>query len=382
MDSTIYKQQERRAREHLANWRIAQRHNLDRFEKVGFPVRVQSVAETRQLIDTMQEGRFLGYQQELGGLSQTDACMLASACARLMEFQLTTYPGFAPRPALDSLMAMLASYKKLAGLKPGFASIVEVGPGSGYLSLFLAQHSGLKSYALTESCESFYLLQHLLNAHLFGKNFHQTATLADAPCFFVRPNDPLSEFIEAMPPSTIKPCRVTHYPWWRLGQLASNACADIVVCNAHFLEFNVEALRDYLALFKQILVADGFIVCQCFGFESPEHDRNYLLEELRAARIAPLFINWGGHVKARGFWETHMAADHLFVRNGDERRFAVANGVFITETHPLFDQCYQPENYAIHTLQNATCLEVFFSKPEQGRIFSKDEIRSLSLHSG
>ena len=382
MNSILYQKMEGHARTHLANWRIGQRHNLDRFEKVGFPVRIQSVAETRQLIDTMQEDRFLSYQQELGGLSQEDATMLASACARLMEFQQTTYPGFAPRPALDSLMAMLACYKKLAGLKPGFASVIEVGPGSGYLSFFLAQHPGLRSYALTESCESFYLLQHLLNTHLFGQDFHQTATREEAPGFFVRPDDPLSEFIEAEPPLEKKPYRVTHYPWWRLGQLAHNECAEIVVSNANFLEFSVEALRDYLALFQQVLTPGGLIVCQCFGFETPEHDRTYLLEILHAARIAPLFVNWGGQVKARGFWESHMAGDNRFVNHGDERRFTVANGVFVTETHPLFDQCYQPENYTIHTLQNVAFLEVFFAQPEQGRIFSKDEICSLSLSAG
>ena len=340
------------------------------------------MAETRQLIDTMQEGRFLSYQQELGGLSQEDAITLASACAQLMEFQQTTYPGFTPRPALDSLMAMLACYKKLAGLKPGFTSVVEVGPGSGYLSFFLAQHPGLKSYTLTESCESFYLLQHLLNAHLFGQDFHQTVTREDAPSFFVRPDDPLSEFIEAEPSLEKKPCRVTHYPWWRLGQLARNECAEIVVSNANLLEFNVAALRDYLALFQQVLTPGGLIVCQCFGFETPEHDRTYLLEVLRSARIAPLFVNWGGQVKARGFWESHMTGDNRFVNHGDERRFAVANGVFITETHPLFEQCYQPENFTIHTLQDAACLEIFFAKPEKARIFSKKEIHSLSLSSG
>ena len=374
MDSTIYREQERRAKEHLANWRIGQRHNLDQFEKVGFPVRVGSVAETRQLLDTMQEGRFLRYQEELGGLSPQDADMLTKACARLMDFQRAAYPHFAPRPALDSLMAMLTSYKKLAGLKPSFRSILEVGPGSGYLSLFLAFHPGLESYVLTESCESFYLLQHLLNSHLFGRDFHQTAAQDADPAFFVRPNDPLTQYIEAEPELETPPSLARHYPWWRLGQLARNERVDLVVSNANFLEFNVEALRDYLALFKQVLAPDGLLVCQCFGFESPEHDRNYLLEELRAARIAPLFINWGGHSKARGFWERCMAGDNRFVENGDERRFTVANGVFITERHPLFAQCYQAENYTIHTMQNADCLDVFFTKPEQGRIYSRQEI--------
>ena len=42
LDSQIYRTNEQLAKSLLPNWRIGQVHNLDQFERVGFPVRAYS----------------------------------------------------------------------------------------------------------------------------------------------------------------------------------------------------------------------------------------------------------------------------------------------------------------------------------------------------
>lgn len=373
LDATLYRDEERAAKRQAPNWRIPQTHNLDMFEKSGFPVRVHSLADIRQLIDTMQEGRFEAYQKELGGLDEEDAELFIDACQSLVRFQQTHFPHHPPLLALDTLMAMFASYKKITSLKPNFSTILEVGPGCGYLSLFLKHWAQLETYVLTESCESFYLLQHYLNSYLYGPQFAQTIGKDSTANFFVRDESPLSECLGGPPRFPSHDTIVHQYPWWKLGELAANhSNFDLAVSNANFLEFTTEALRDYFGLFKKVLAPDGLIVCQCFGFESVERNREYLLEELKQAGVAPLFINWGGHPKARGFWKDHCDEECDFILENDERRFTVANGVFVTEKHPLFKLCSKDANFTIHTVQNAQPLKAFFNESDTGRIISKE----------
>ncbi|MDD4951389.1 MAG: hypothetical protein PHV85_02450, partial [Desulfovibrionaceae bacterium] len=284
-----YRDMESMARRGLADWRVARRHNLDHYERYGFPVRITTFLETRQLLDTMQESRFERLQEELGGLSEADLGALVEACLELARFQRRHYPGRSLLLPLDTVLAMLVVYKKLDGLAPGFKSILEVGPGCGYLALFLRNRADLENYSLTESCESFYILQDAVNRQLFKERFQQLVHDQAEGEWFIRPDDPLRSWLSLA--SSDAPKTVFHYPWWKLGALAaSNARFDLVNSNANLLEFNPEALRDYLALFRMKLNKNGLFFAHCYGFESPEKDRQYLYEELYRAGFAPLFI--------------------------------------------------------------------------------------------
>ena len=57
MDITQYRRAENSARQELLNWRHGQAMLPIVFERVGFPVRVESTADLVQMIDTMQEWR-------------------------------------------------------------------------------------------------------------------------------------------------------------------------------------------------------------------------------------------------------------------------------------------------------------------------------------
>lgn len=376
LDPAQYRREESRAKATLPNWRLAQRHGATLFQHVGFPVRVDCLDELGMLLDTMQEGRFEAIQQELGGLTEVEQDLLAQALAEAVRFQLAHFGSRAPVLPLDTVTAMLAAYRKMQALAPGFRRVLEVGPGCGYLGLFLARHPELEQYAAVEATESFYLLQHHLYAHLFGAGFREELAPRGESAHFGVEFGPEASALPILPAA-----RATHHPWWRLGDLArAEAPAtggkgfDLVVCNAAMLEFEAPALRDYLALFSQVLAPGGAVFAQCFGFETPERDRNYLLAALREARLAPVFIAWGGHPKGRGFWEQRSPAGcPSFVPAADDRRFTTAQGVFVAQGHPMWEAASRPENYCIHTLSDFAPLAHFFARPQDARVLTAQE---------
>ncbi|WP_027186529.1 hypothetical protein [Desulfovibrio inopinatus] len=371
-----YRDHETMAKKSLPNWRIAQRHNLDHFERFGFPVRISTFQETRPLLNTMQEGRFEKLQDELGGLEPADVTTLRDACIELVTFQRRHYPGNNVVIPLDTMLAMLVVYKKLTAVAPGFRSILEVGPGCGYLSFFLKGHPGLQNYTLTESCESFYILQDAVNRHVFGEGFQQMIHAEPVEEWFIRDDDPLQKVFTMTSMEAVKKAR--HYPWWRLGDIAASQNSfDVVNSNANLLEFNPDALRDYLSLFHRTVKAEGVFFVHCFGCETPEKNRLYLYENLYQAGFAPLFISHGAHIKAREAWQMHIAGQCECIQSHDARKFVVGHGVFVKEGHPLFASNYSKDNYKDMYITDFTGIETFFKSPsEKSRFYSKEEIIS------
>ncbi|GFK94943.1 hypothetical protein NNJEOMEG_02791 [Fundidesulfovibrio magnetotacticus] len=372
-----YRDRESLAKRALPNWRIGQRHNLDHFERFGFPVRITHFLETRQLLDTMQESRFGKLQEELGGLTDADALLLADACADLAAFQLQHYPGNRVIVPLDTLLAMLVVYRKLSAVAPGFRSILEVGPGCGYLAFFLKRHPGLENYSLTESCESFYILQDAINRRLFQGRFRQMLSEDSGGEWYIRRDDPLHAALSLT--DVEAQATVRHYPWWKLGDIADSKTAfDVVNSNANLLEFNTDALRDYLNLFREKLKPQGVFFAHCFGCESPEKNRAYLYEELYRAGFAPLLICHGAHIKAREYWTGRLAGQCDPIAPDDARKFVVGNGVFVRQGHPLHEAHYARENYQDMYAADFPGLAAFFAPPPPGcRLRSREEIIAL-----
>ncbi|MBA4357176.1 MAG: hypothetical protein C0405_05575, partial [Desulfovibrio sp.] len=118
LDPAQYRHEETRAKALLPNWRLASRHGATLFTRVGFPVRVEALDELGMLLDTMQEGRFEAIQQELGGLTEAEQELLVAALAEAVRFQLAQFGGRAPVLPLDTVTAMLASYRKMQALAP------------------------------------------------------------------------------------------------------------------------------------------------------------------------------------------------------------------------------------------------------------------------
>jgi hypothetical protein len=345
LDTARYRLAEQIAKQQLPTWRIAQRHALEVFEKAGFPVRAESLADLRPLLDTMQENRFDGYMRELGGLTPANEALLVGALREIGLFQLKYFNSQEIIIPFSTVMSALAIYHKISILKPGFRNVLELGPGCGYTMLFFAQHPALENYSSVEACESFYLLQSLLGTHVFGTGLREYAAVAGEP-----PPQPAwqggvsSHASEYEHLNTLDLSRVSrhrevcsHYPWWRIPDLA--ACGrkfDVVTSNANLNEFSTSALSEYLALSCELLADDGIFFFQCPGWN---HDGREVMKFLYEAGFAPLFL-------AQGTVELQLAGPDGGAQRSIHQEFTVPNGVLIKRGHPLWAERFRWDLFA------------------------------------
>jgi hypothetical protein len=386
LDIPSYRMHEEMAKSSLPTWWISQRHNLELFEKGGFPVRISMLSQLRQVVDTMHENRFDAFMREIGGLTNEEAAALIRACQDLVLFQRLHFPNHKPLVPLSTLFSVLLVAQKLKALKPNFRSVLEIGAGCGYLPLFLRLHQPLENYTQIEACETFYLFQHYVNQFLFGDRFEQNVYLREVSWakFYVaelanstrnlRPSDKAErteEFCQAAEPKL-----AYQYPWWNIGALAESATRfDIVVSNANLLELTPAALEDYLTLIDEKLERNGVFFVQCLGSPAAR-DTNYLWQTLYTHGFAPIFLTLGGTTKGADEWTSND--NFLGATPGDPRPFALANAVFVNRQHEAFRACYHRDNFRNGFYARVPGLrEAFFQIPGQRRSYSKTDIMTL-----
>ncbi|HEY4256781.1 MAG TPA: hypothetical protein VGM66_06185 [Candidatus Udaeobacter sp.] len=374
LDSATYRVNEQLAKASLPAWQIAQTHNVDHFEKVGFPVRINSVQDLGPLLDTMQENRFEKYMTELGGLTPQEYVQVIEACRHSVLFQLNFFPGRQPVLPASTLLSVFCLYKKLRGVNPSFRSVLEIGPGCGYLSYFLRHHHALENYSQIEACESFYILQNLVNLHCFGPDFAERAFMpagSDLSNHYSVPNA-VTEFAPFVHLSRAEP-RCTHYPWWRIGELTTrNIKFDIVTSNANLLEFSQAALRDYLSLVHQVLAPQGAFVVQCMGY--PSHGSiQSLIEKFRETGFALLAMPQENlttpppKMARPSNLLTELKGETM---QSDPVVFTVNNALLVKAGHPLYEKYRDPRNYRMEFVGDEPLVnDVFFSRPSQRQMY-------------
>jgi hypothetical protein len=380
LDPQTYRASELLAKSMIPHWRIAQTHNLDHFERAGFPVRISSIRELGPIIDTMQERRFAKYVSELGGLSDTEYEITLAACCDAVLFQMTYLPHREPVLPISTLLSALALYKKLCGVNESFKSVLEIGPGCGYLSFFLKHHRALENYSQIEACESFYLLQNLVNLYCFGHHCDDRALPHEnTPGIDVFAQEgPATEPSSKVRPKGLSPCSY-HYPWWRIGELLSqDRRFDLVTSNANLLEFNPAALDDYLALLQRVLSPEGAFVVQCTGFPAHGSDEQ-LLAKMHAKGFAPLFFVQQNKPIKNPLEPAALSAGTL-----SSVQFDVTNALFVRSGHPLFARYHQKPGGRLHFAATEPVVgRVYFERPPQRRFptaqeFLEDTERALS----
>ncbi|PZT48642.1 hypothetical protein B6S12_03125 [Helicobacter valdiviensis] len=196
---------------------------------------------------------------------------LVTACKKSLEFQKVYFQNKRYFIPLEILSASCIVYYRLKTIKPNFENIFEIGPGSSGMSYFLSQYKFLKDYSYTDACESFYMLQNLVNMYCFGGEFKNFALEFIEDNFY----DPETkskailarqkrEFVE-----TRQNIKANAYPWWKVSHLLSKKNHfDIVLSNANLQEFSSDCLHDYLLLSKEILKDDGILYANCLGLAS------------------------------------------------------------------------------------------------------------------
>ncbi len=372
LDAETYRISERLAKAQSPTWRISAAHNVDHFERVGFPVRISSYRDLGQLLDTMQEFRFDKYMRELGGLTDEEYALVIEACKEVVLFQATYLPNRRPILPISTLLSNFTLYKKMIGIDRNFDSVLEIGPGCGYLSFFLRRHSALRNYTQIEAAESFYILQSLINVHCFGAQFEERAFLQEETSvlnYFAAPS-PFTEIAPHIHFDRRKLC--SHYPWWRIGELPGQERKfQIVMSNANLLEFNPTALEDYLSLLLEVLEPEGVFLMQCAGY--PAHGSiQDLLTKLWEKGFGMLMFALENkpHAQPQVGGPSHLLTE-LKRTSGNTLVLTVNNGLFIKAGHPLYNSYRERPDGQLHFIGNERLVnDVFFSRPPNRRMYS------------
>jgi hypothetical protein len=376
LEPETYRMSERLAKVQVPSWRMAQTHSVDHFERTGFPVRIASVRELGQLLDTMQENRFEKYMFELGGLTEREYALLIEACRHAVLFQLTYLPRRRPVLPLSTLLSTFTLYKKLCGIDRNFRSVLEIGPGCGYLSFFLRRHSTLQNYSQIEVCESFYILQSLVNMHCFGPCCDERAFVDDiAPVsdFFAVP-DTRPGFTELSPTVHVNNNRIlcTHYPWWKIGELVSREVKfQVVMSNANLLEFSGAALEDYLTLLHRVMEPEGVFLVQCTGYPA-NGTLESLIEKVWEKGFATLMFSLENKpVAGPPSCGCRDLVAQLKGTAANSVTFTVNNCLFVKAGHSLFQRYRDRANCHLDFVADEPLVNsVFFARPADRRIYS------------
>jgi hypothetical protein len=378
LEPEIYRISERLAKAQMPTWRLAQTHAVDHFEKTGFPVRVSSLREVGQLLDTMQENRFDGYMRELGGLTESEYALLIKACRDVVLFQLTYFSNRRPTLPLSTLLSVFTLHRKFLAVDRNFRSVIEIGPGCGYLPFFLRHQASLQNYSQIEACESFYLLQNLVDLHCFPARFDERALVpgdASVQDYF-SPAESRPAYTELSRPVQLNLKRplCTHYPWWRIGELVRRSEKfQIATSNANLLEFSRAALDDYLTLIREVLAPDGVFMVHCTGLAA-NGTLASLVDLLWDKGFATLMFALAGKPIASPALSGSAGVMARITGSTGSRVFPVNNCLFVKAGHPLFDKYRDKAHRGTHVVADeAIVRDVFFAEPAGRRMYSAAE---------
>ena len=144
MDTTSYRQSETLGKRALRSDRQSGIHFPGYFESTGFLTRVESQEDLVTLLDVMHNNRFDDFVAELGGLTDAAMAELVDTFVDYIRFFMTNFPSAEVPMPLSGMLSQYAISRKIRGV-PKRAAILEIGPGSGLLSLPIIPDPILKS---------------------------------------------------------------------------------------------------------------------------------------------------------------------------------------------------------------------------------------------
>lgn len=253
------------------------------FKKLGAPTVVSSISELPFFVCSMQEGRARDtLEKDLNGLSDSDIKILSGVINIVVKLTENLGMRTAPRA---SLLRHFFQYKLLSNYYPSASKVLEIGPGSGYLSLILARAGfSVMSYELTQA---FYLYQTLL-FHTAGclDELYRSETGQDSTRFF-------------------RKGRICHVPWWKWKTLTleSDDYADLITVNHAICEMHPYAVQQLLA-FAVDTGSPPFLL-EGSGAQGVVNDMNSIKREYR--RYGYRLKNWSLGIRGIYIFERQVS---------------------------------------------------------------------------
>jgi hypothetical protein len=360
IDPAGYADAEARAARAANSWTWQQMLSTSALGDGRFPLRVNSILDLKPLVEGMNHARYQLFLEERAGLRESDLAEVTSVLRTYAMWYLRTFNDDRVILPFNTLMAYWVTQRKLSALLAHSGSgrhVLEIGGGAGMLAFFVAQARSTHHFTQIEIAPSFYVLQSLVNAHLFGTGFDNRAVPVDQSLGLESMIMASRKSLTTLEPVVRVPMEVkktaTLYPWWTLDEaLAPSTTYDVVISNGNTFEMTYGAFLTYYTTLPGCLAPHGVVLLQDLGAgrRASEHDR---LAGLIDLGYRPLVFCERG--------------------NGD-RPLANANVLLVRDTHPLWDEAardFETEHFPSHV---PLVRAVFGLDEAPGRMVSRKEL--------
>jgi len=179
-----------------------------------------------------------------------------------------------------------------------YENVIEIGPGSGWGTFFLANTQQILKYFAIEITQPFYILQHLILKELYGY-FKDLAEDEEANLDSAMRYSNQAEYEPVFLRSGSKlgyadsKQKTYHIPWRHTSSL-ERACGfkevDLIIANACLNEISRPSLESYLNQFIKILKPNGTLFYFCPGHN---HDGRGLISILEDKGFETVFSVFG-----------------------------------------------------------------------------------------
>ena len=215
---TRYNDAELRGRATVSN-RAIEAFALELWNTLGYPFRISSEKELWRYHDSMQDGRF---EQNLRLISDSehDFDLVTKTAKQILGFSEQCLPFRSC--GKHALTRSLYQFQLIIKNRPhdGKLKILEIGPGSGYLGILLA-NDGHEYFAM-DAAQAFYLYQKRIWSHIFQDDYFDYSDSSSRP----------------------KNAKIIHLPWWQFADLSvALPEIDIVTVNHALAEMHENAVK-------------------------------------------------------------------------------------------------------------------------------------------
>ena len=258
-----YNQAERVGRATVSN-RAIESFSLEVFTTLGYPCRIEDESELWRYHDVMQEGRFIQNLRLIGSYSEHEFDLITSTAKQILSFSERHLP--IRNSGKHALTRSLHQYQLLMKYRPhdGPLRILEIGPGSGYLGLLLA-NDGHQYFAM-DAAQAFYLYQKKLWSDIYGADYFDYSESTSRP----------------------DTAKVTHIPWWQFANLSIPIPdVDVVTINHALTEMHPQAVK---TIFARLYSAWGntdkkLVLAESWGYDYLKRKKS-MIADIRTASFS------------------------------------------------------------------------------------------------
>ena len=218
-----YNHAERAGRATVSN-RAIESFSLEVFNTLGYPCRIDDESELWRYHDVMNEGGFNANLRMIESYSDHEFELITKTAKQILGFSERHLP--IRNSGKHALTRSLHQYQLLMKHRPhdGPLRILEIGPGSGYLGMLLA-NDGHQYFAM-DAAQALYLYQKKLWSDIYGTDYFDYSESSSRP----------------------DTAKITHIPWWQFANLSIPIPnVDVVTINHALTEMHPQAVKTIFA---------------------------------------------------------------------------------------------------------------------------------------